>query len=170
MSEEVMFLGNRKIHFVEKCLLIVLVCVVFLGCTGGTIAESGNNAVAKSKMKEITHPNGLRLNVPENLTVSQTADGFLVIPPSSRGMSGLEIAVRENASLERLPKKKKIGNRTIDYTIEKQAGVGSGGDEYAMTAVERIGNRTVEYRQIDLSETNEPSFDFFWSMVEATSL
>lgn len=170
MTETVMSLSNRIIHFVEQCFLIVVACAGLIGCNGGTIAGREENAVAKSKMKEIIHPNGLRLNAPENLTIHETADGYLIVPPSSRGMSGLKIVVEENASSEPSSKQKKIGDRTIDYTIEKQAGVGSGGDEYTITAVERIENRTIRYRQSDTAEISEPSFEFFWSLVEATTL
>ena len=174
MSGEAMFSGKRNARFIEKCFLIVLICIAFFGCTGETTADKPQaNAAAKSKMKEIKHPNGLRLNAPENLKIEQTAAGFAVAPPSSRGMSEVEISVGETGGEptgESLPKRKTIGGRVIEYKIERQASGGSGGDEYTITAVEKIQNRTVRYEQSDLSETGEPPFDFFWSIVEATDL
>lgn len=174
MSEEATFSGKRIVRFVEKCFLIVLICVVFSGCTGDASADNRReNAPAETKMKEIKHPNGLRLNAPENLTVNQTAAGFAVAPPSSRGMSEVEISVEETggaAADESFSKRKTIGGRTIVYKIERRSSGGSGGDEYTAAALETIGNRTIRYEQSDTAETGEPSFEFFWSLVEATTL
>ncbi len=152
----------------SKLFLSVVLCMFCLSCAIGS--TSRENPYAKTKMKEIEHPNGLIILIPEVANNNQTANGFSIIPPPSRGMSEMSIDLNRNqSSLARSEiKEKTIDGRFIKYQIEKNEGEGSSGDSYAITAEEKIENGRLIYHQRDLSKLSEPSFDFFWLIVEQT--
>ncbi|MBC7932669.1 MAG: hypothetical protein H7Z38_19075 [Rubrivivax sp.] len=121
-------------------------------------------------MKEVAHPNGLVLRLPEELTVDRTADGFSIVPPSSRGMSEMTVSLHtgEQQPPGDWPREQQIGTRRVRYRSDRSEGGGSGGDRYEMTAWETTAGKYIIYRQGDHAEFGEPAFDLFWMIVENT--
>lgn len=152
----------------KKMLLLLLLSFFGLSCASGDAGS--NNPFAKMKMKEVKHSNGLEITMPETATANTTDDGFLLVPPPSRGMSEMSVALTANEAglLGKEIQEKQINGRTIKYRIEKSEGDGSSGDSYSITAQEQIKSGCITYQQSDMAKLNAPPFDFFWLIVKQT--
>jgi hypothetical protein len=152
----------------RQCVLWVVLCVTATACSSQV--QRRVNPYADSKVKEVAHPNGLALRLPEELNVARNADGFSIAPPSSRGMSEMTVSLKvsEQPPAGDWPRQRQIETRRVRYRIDRTEGGGSGGDSYQMTAWEEVSGKYIFYRQGDHAEFGEPTFDLFWMIVENT--
>lgn len=162
--------AKQKRSLAHQYVLWVMLCVTAAACSSHV--QRGVNPYANSRMKEVTHPNGLALRLPEELTVVRTADGFSIAPPSSRGMSEMTVSLHlsEQPPPGDWPRQQQIETRRVRYRIDRTEGSGSGGDQYEMTAWEATPGKYTLYRQGDHAEFGEPAFDLFWMIVENTRI
>jgi len=151
-----------------RCLFILLT-FLSVGCATSAPPK------AQVDMREYFHPNGLVIKLNDDLSATETENGFLVEPSdgSNRNVRfPIEIRVSliknkklpENASFKR----KDVGNRKIDYSIEKTDG-GSGGETYTFRAFEKTADGYLEFLQTSQSEYSEPDFQTVWKIIENTS-
>lgn len=152
----------------HRYVLRVMLCVTLAACSSHV--QKRVNPYANSRLKEVTHPNGLVLRLPEEMTVTHTAVGFSIVPPSSRGMSEMTVSLdtSEQPPPGDWPRQQQIETRQVRYRIDRTEGSGSGGDQYEIMAWEATAGNYIFYRQGDHAEFGEPTFDLFWFIVENT--
>ena len=144
--------------------------VIALLLPAASCRQKIENPYDKSEARKIFHQNGLSTEIPKDADFANTPQGFLIHPPPSRSMSEMSIFKQEISGLdETLPSSRNIIGRTIKYRIERNESGGSGGDEYTIKAQETVADGIILYGQTNSSESSEPTFDFFWFVVEKTS-
>lgn len=123
------------------------------------------------KIKEIAHPNGLMLRLPEELVAKQMPDGFLIEPPSIRGLSYASVTFLSQQSPPEgdWSRQRQIGSRAIYYRVEETEG-GMGGKEYELKAWELYPKGIVLYEQSEQSKSAVSEQAFAWYIIENTSL
>lgn len=120
-------------------------------------------------MQKLLHENGIRLNLPINLKLEKTSNGFVVFP---EGVRGLRSPVEVKISLENTErpediytKTKIVRDKTIHYETEEIT-EGSGGTEYLIKAWSPANKNHISIEQlIQIEAPNEPDFDLFWTVV-----
>lgn len=111
------------------------------------------------------------LSLPEKLAAKQMPNGFLIEPPSVRGLSYASVSF---LSQQQPPegdwsRQRQIGSRTIHYRLEETEG-GMGGKEYELRAWERYPKGIVVYEQSEQSKSDVPEHAFAWYVIENTGL
>lgn len=167
MLKLVGYLDARKgIYLICACALIV-----FGSCMSPL--EQSRKRFADEQMKEISHPAGLVLRLPESLEAQVRPDGFYVLPsdPSQRNMrypvgATLRLHPNEAQPEGEWQQKETIGERVIWYRIMGGDGYGSGGAEYEFNAWESYANGYIAYQQRDQRESGEPDFSICWQIID----
>jgi hypothetical protein len=120
-------------------------------------------------MQKFVHENGIRLNIPINIKIEKTSNGFVVFPEGGRDIrSPVEVKI----SLENTErpdgvyiKTKTVHDKTIHYQTEENTG-GSGGTEYLIRAWTPANKGHIYIEQlIQIEAPNTPDFDLFWTVV-----
>lgn len=150
-------------------------CVLLLALASACRA-AGEDSSGKQNMKEVSHPNGLALRLPDSLAARQTADGF-IIEPAGADNDARRYPMRASLSLRadgseppgEWPLERRIGSRRLRYRIDK-AGGGSGGVEYVFDGWEAVSGSYLFCRQREQSESGEPKFELCWQALEGASL
>lgn len=126
--------------------------------------------------KEVRHPNGLTVKVPEGFAAKQTDDGLVIEPEGDKNSQvrrpvAVYVSVikgkgvPEGATL----RTKALRGKEVRYLIDKSEG-GSGGETYSLEAYEARPDGYIEYTQTTQSEYGEPDFATCWSIVESTKV
>lgn len=162
MSGEAVF-SNLKIVF------LVLAALTITGCA------SAPQPKAQENMREYSAKNGLIVKLKPSFSANETENGFTV-EPSDGSNRNVRFPVEIKISLVKgrefsadSLKQKTVGDRKINYRVEKSEG-GSGGESYAFTGFEKVSDGYIEYSQILQSETGEPDFKTLWEVIENTSV
>lgn len=149
-------------------------CVVLL-LVGGACAMTARQADVK--MKEVQHPNGLTVRVPESFVVEVYGDQLYVTPPSSekkhREGKGMKIKLHVGKSLPPEAKDaevRRFGDRSVFYRYREEDG-GSGGTAYVANGWEETSNGYIYYDYVEQSgEFSRPDYSFGWQVIQGTSV
>lgn len=174
-----MKIQSQAVSFVANLKLItgaLLMLTIMSACTTAPDVSKEQKmeqlfGQTEPKTKEIVHPNGLMLHLPEELAAKQMPDGFLIEPPSTRGLSYASVTFLS----QRQPPEgdwshqRQIGSRAIHYRLEETEG-GMGGKEYELKAWELYPKGIVLYEQSEQSKSAVPEHAFAWYIIENTSL
>ncbi len=123
----------------------------------------------------ITHPNGLRLNLPQSLSFEQTSEGFLIRPQKYQELRyAPEITVTLHANRQQpegeWPQVRKIDGRSVQYRIEKKVG-GSGGDIHILSGWETYPNGYILFQEdVQIEEPMKPDFTLGWLIIKGTKV
>lgn len=159
----------------KKLLMIILIASCILLSAACDFVKENEHSVMQIT-KQVQHPNGLAVGVPQGFTAQQTDNGF-VIEPEGGSNSRVRRPVAVYVSLIRnagAPQNlsfqtKSLAGKEIRYRIDKSEG-GSGGETYTLEAHEIVPNGQIEYSQATQSEYEEPEFALSWSVIQATKL
>ncbi len=170
-SPATFFIANLKLFAIALLLLVIT----------SACATTAPNISKEQKMKDLfgqteleiketVHPNGLTLRLPEKLEIKQIPNGFLIEPPSVRGLSyaSVNLLSQQQSPAGDWSRQRQIGSRTIHYRIEETEG-STGGKEYKLQAWELYPKGIVIYQQSEQSKSAAPEHDFAWYIVENTS-
>jgi hypothetical protein len=136
---------------------------------------SNGQPPAESAARELEHPSGLVVGVPERFEAKRTEDGFVVEPsgnenvrvryPVIASVSLLSASAPEGegSGLET----KSVGRKKVDYRVRRSGG-GSGGEVYTLTVFERVAGGQIRYTQAMQSKGGEPGFALCWKLVGST--
>ncbi len=156
---------------------IFLVAFLMLTSCSAPIENSPNRYTNQSK-KEIKHLNGLTIKTTPTLSVSEDANGFLILPKETFN-ARYSISLRVSLNLNQTPpasdaqtKHRQLTARKISYQLSKAQAGGASGDEiiYNLQAWEIIPNGFILYEQeTPESHFGEHRFDALWSVLENTN-
>ena len=115
------------------------------------------------------HPNGLTVDLPDDLSAVQSDDGFSIRPAgfeSRRTYDETRIRLVGRGGLPQgdWPERRKVGDITYLYRLEP-AGEGSGGEEWRLVAYADVGGRLilcVHYTQVKVAP---PDFEPAWRIL-----
>lgn len=124
--------------------------------------------------KEVRHPNGLTVGVPEGFAAKQTDSGFTIEPEGNKNLQLrhpviISVSLVKGKSVPQEPslQTKGLAGKEVRYHVDKSEG-GSGGETYSLTAYESVSGGYIEYSQAMQSEDGEPDFAACWSVVTNT--
>lgn len=148
-------------------------CIFFLAACH---ALSTNESFVMQNAKQMNHPNGLNVKIPENYSARQTENGFVVEPANNENQNLrhpilIYVTLTGDDALKGKSdvKTKSLESKTVSYLTEKSEG-GSGGETYSLRVGEKTFGGFIEYAQATQSEYSEPDFKILWAIVENTSL
>lgn len=149
---------------------LILSAALITGCRPSAIET---HMPAAQKSTRLEHPNGLVLELPESYRATQHADGFEVEgDPAVMLRSPLRVRVSwlptrfplTNAKLRQVEP-----GRMFEYAMTVAEGGGSGGQEYALTACQLMGTRSLCLWQTKLGKHDAPPFEL-WALAAGTSV
>lgn len=168
------FSNFGKISLIPLWFILTLAAA---GCSPSPRAPQAATPFPKENTREYVHKNGLTVRLPENFSVAEEPEGFIVETAdgsnkSARYPTSVLVILKkdEKPSAGGYARQKTIGSRTIKYSIDKNEGGGSGGAEYNLSAYESTAKGYFHYSQTVQSEDSEPQFNLLWTIVENTSL
>lgn len=151
-------------------LTCVMATILSVSCTFSTEPNVMRNT------REVVHPNGLSVRLPDSLTTSETDDGFLIVPPGDANAYSrypLEINVTLHRGEEQpdgsWAEQRRIESRVVHYRVEENEG-GSGGSEYGLYAWESVPGGYIKYQQWAQAEMSRPDFKLAWQVIEGTRI
>ncbi len=123
-------------------------------------------------MNRLTHPNGLVVEMPDDLETRVTARGFVSVPVNARHLrnpAALQIDV-EAATVLGGDRLRTAGGRAVHYTVETADG-GSYGPQRTLIAWLPIGGRTITitYRT-QTSDDADLDLTGIWAIVDTIAL
>lgn len=167
----------RRAVGVKKYAAFLLLSAAALaaGCAKTAVLPKEN---ARKDMREYVHKNNLSITLPPEFSAAETNDGFAVEPVGESNKTvryPVEAAVAlhkgETAPEGSRTRRKSIGNRRINYRVEKsEVDSGSGGAEYEFSAYETVDGGYIFYVEREQSEDFEPKFDCVWQIIEHARL
>lgn len=148
-------------------------CVFFLAACQ---TLSNNESFVIQNAKQINHPNGLNIKIPENYSARQTENGFVVELANNENQNlrhpiliYITLVSDDDLKSKNDVKTKSFESKTVSYLTEKSVG-GSGGETYSLRVSEKTFGGYIEYAQTTQSEYSEPDFKILWAIVENTLL
>lgn len=121
-----------------------------------------------------SHPNGLVLELPAELSVVTIDDGFWIRPADfedrrAYDRTRIRLVGRAGLPLGEWPQRRELGDVAYRYRTESVGG-GSGGEEWELIAYAEAGDRfilCVHHTQVELAE---PDFEPAWRMLAGVRL
>lgn len=136
--------------------------------------EQSRKRFANEQTREVRHPAGLVLRLPESLEAQAQPDGFYVArrDPSQRNMrypvsATVRLHPNEAQPQGEWQRKETIGERVIRYRVTGGDAYGSGGAEYEFNAWETYPNGYIAYQQKEQRESGEPDFSVCWQIIDS---
>lgn len=162
---------------IRKSIYLLCMCIfIAFGFSCASPLEQSRKRFTGEPTREIYHPTGMFLRLPESLEARVKSDGFHITPRDSsprdtRYPVGATIRFHPN---ETQPKgewrrKESIGARVIWYRITDSEVIGSGGTEYEINAWELYPDGYIAYQQRDQKEVGEPDFSICWVIIDGLS-
>ncbi len=155
-------------------MIILIASCVLLFAACDFVKENEHSIMQITK--QVQHPNGLIVGVPQGFTAQQTDNGYIIEPEGSsnsrvRRPIAVYISLTKTASAlqDSSLQTKSVAGKEIRYHVDKSEG-GSGGETYTLEAYEIVPNGQIEYSQATQSKYEEPDFALSWSIIQATKL